>query len=169
MPTSPVAPPLTPSKATTSRIVVTPAQASAEASSRNPSRGYNIPKTQENKNDDFERARGVDSSITPKSTLERWFDAFIDLVAYILARILNHPDVRDAVSSAILEGMVKLCYDENLHDHLKHVDNTLTEHQVSDAAKKGKDAQKIVKAYLGGMFANDNEEMEKDKENKKDR
>jgi hypothetical protein len=70
---------------------------------------------------------------------------------------LNHPDVRDAASTAILEGMIKLCYVDNLHDHVKNVDTMLAEHQVSDAAKKGKDTTKIDKAYLGGIFGGDEE------------
>mmetsp|Transcript_20779 Transcript_20779/g.57692 ORF Transcript_20779/g.57692 Transcript_20779/m.57692 type:complete len:194 (-) Transcript_20779:2282-2863(-) len=163
MPTSPGAPPQT----TTPQIVLTPAQAAAQASSRNPSHGYNLPKTQENSNDNPQRTQNATSTNNRKSIVKSWLDAFIDLIAYILARILNHPDVRDAVSTAILEGMVKLCYDEHLHDHLKHVDNTLTEHQVSDAAKKGKDAQKIVKAYLGGIFANEDKDKDKETGNEK--
>ncbi|VEU35051.1 unnamed protein product [Pseudo-nitzschia multistriata] len=128
-----------PEPATYPRPPPTPAQVAAEASSR---QSYLAPPA--------------------SSSKKSWLDSFLDLVAYSVARILNHPDVRDAVSSAILEGMVKLCYVEDLHEHLRHVDETLTEHQVSDAAKKGKDAQKIVRAYLGGMFAGDNDESKTD-------
>ena len=160
--------------ATASKIDLTPAQAAAEASSRNPSHGYNIPKFP-GKNNDHQQLQ--EKKINCKSILKGWLDEFINLFAYIVARILNHPDVRDALSSAILEGMVKLCYDENLHEHLIHVDNTLTEHQVSDATKKGKDAQKIVKAYLGGIFApthtddygDTDKDSSKGKDKKKDR
>mmetsp|Transcript_4965 Transcript_4965/g.11028 ORF Transcript_4965/g.11028 Transcript_4965/m.11028 type:complete len:198 (+) Transcript_4965:233-826(+) len=160
--------------ATTSKLVLTPAQAAAEASSRNPSHGYNIPKFQDKT---YDHQQVQENKRNCKSFLKGWLDEFINLFAYIVARILNHPDVRDALSSAILEGMVKLCYDENLHEHLIHVDNTLTEHQVSDAAKKGKDAQKIVKAYLGGIFATTHTDSDGDidkdggkgKDKKKDR
>ena len=60
---------------------------------------------------------------------------------------------------------------DNLHDHVENVDAILTAHQVSDAAKKGKDTTKIVKAYLGGIFsgeehANDSTNNNNDNKNK---
>jgi hypothetical protein len=145
-------------------IVLTAAQAAAESSSRNPSHGYNLAAKNINKkkaaiaydviddDDHTQRSSCSKDERQSKSIFEIWFDKCIDIIAYTIARILNHPDVRDAASTAILEGMIKLCYVDNLHDHVKNVDTILTEHQVSDAAKKGKDTTKIVKAYLGGIF-----------------
>mmetsp|Transcript_31892 Transcript_31892/g.35744 ORF Transcript_31892/g.35744 Transcript_31892/m.35744 type:complete len:210 (-) Transcript_31892:148-777(-) len=148
-------------------IILTPAQAAAEASSSNPSHRYNLSK-KENRNsknvaiaydndngNSNNNNKGVNTktiSNSCKSIIRIWFDACIDTIAYVIARIINHPDVRDAVSTAILEGMIKVCYDDNLYHHIKNVDATLSEYQVEGATKKGKDAQKIVKAYLGGIF-----------------
>ena len=92
-------------------------------------------------------------------------DLFIDATAYVVARIVNHPDVRDALSTAILEGAIKLFYVDDLHDHIKNVDAILTEHQVADATKKGKDTTKIVKAYLGGIFSKDDDDDNNDNQN----
>ena len=161
------------------KIVLTPAQAAAEASSKNPSHRYNIQNTNkkvatayenggeniEHKNNNNNNNNESTTTTTTTPFFERWFDKCIDLVAYVVTRVLNHPDVRDAASSAILEGMIKVCYVENLHDHLKYVDETLTKYLESDAAKKGKDTQKIVKAYLGGIFAKINDDDDDDNNN----
>lgn len=157
-------------------IVLTPAQATAEASSKNPFHGYNN-NIHKNKNvattahedgggDGSGEIKNNEKNNNKKSIFEFYFDKCIDVVAYVVARILNHPDVRDAVSSAILEGLIKVCYVENLHDHVKQVDATLSKHQVLDAAKKGKDTQKIVKAYLGGIFSDNSNDS--DNKKKKD-
>jgi hypothetical protein len=147
-------------------IVLTPAQAAAESSSKNPSYGYNLAKNNRKKvaiaydvvDDHTQKSSSnKDEHEQSKNIFEICFDKCIDIIAYIIARILNHPDVRDAASTAILEGMIKLFYVDNLHDHVKNVDTMLAEHQVSDAAKKGKDTTKIVKAYLGGIFSGDEE------------
>lgn len=141
-------------------IILTPAQVAADASSRNPSHGYNVSssKKKSKKKKNVAIAYGAKRGGEEKSIFAIWFDTFIDMVAYVIARILNHPDVRDALSTAILEGAIKLFYVENLHDHIKNVDAVLTEHQVADAKKKGKDTTKIVKAYLGGVFNHDKDD-----------
>jgi len=146
-------------------IILTPAQAAAEASSSNPSHGHNLLKKvnrnsktfaiaddNDNSNNNNEGVNAKTIRNNCKSIIRIWFDTCIDTIAYVIARIINHPDVRDAVSTAILEGMIKVCYDDNLYHHIKNVDATLSEYQVEGATKKGKDAQKIVKAYLGGIF-----------------
>jgi len=147
-------------------IKLTPAQAAAEASSNNP---YNLSKKKDrnsknvaiaydksDSNDNNNKNKCVKTISNSKSIITIWFDKCIDTIAYVIARIMNHPDVRDAVSTAILEGMIKVCYDDNLHNHIKNVDATLSEFQVEGATKKGKDTKKIVKAYLGGIFNLDN-------------
>ena len=74
-------------------------------------------------------------------------DALINITTYVVVRILNHPDVQDAILTAILEGAInKLFWDENSHDHIQNVDTVLTKHQVADAQKKGKDTTKLMKA-----------------------
>jgi len=147
-------------------IILTPAQAAAEASSSNPSHGHNLSKKENrnsknvaiaydndngNGNSNNTNNKGVNTktiSNSCKSIIRIWFDTCIDTIAYVIARIINHPDVRDAVSTAILEGMIKVCYDDNLYHHIKNVDATLSEYQVEGATKKGKDAQKNCESIL---------------------
>ncbi|KAI2511497.1 hypothetical protein MHU86_2933 [Fragilaria crotonensis] len=92
--------------------------------------------------------------------LTRCFDMFLDAIvtilsvpiALILAKIINHPSVREALGQCIVSGIKQLCIDPELDDYVDRAGAILNQDLHKDARDAGEEFPILVKNFRVGFI-----------------
>ena len=91
--------------------------------------------------------------------LDKLFNAVIEGIANVTARILSHPVVQDAVADAIEAGFRKICHSPELHQNIHTAHSLMNAHAAQDAEEIGKDLSKNVGHFIKGVFSHDKKDQ----------
>jgi len=79
-------------------------------------------------------------------------NVLVQASANIVARVLSHPAVTDAMASAITEGMNKFMRQPDLDGHVKVMMDTMSNMQPEIARKKGEEFHNSVASFIQGII-----------------
>lgn len=83
---------------------------------------------------------------------QRLVNVLVEASTDIVARVLLHPAVSNAIAAAITEGMNKFLRQPNLDEHVKVMMDTMSDMQPEIARKKGEEFHNSIANFIQGMI-----------------
>jgi hypothetical protein len=84
--------------------------------------------------------------------LRRLYKLALDVMATVIADVLSHPKVEEAVARTMVVGMNKFMAQPDLADHMKKMTETLGEEKEAAVRQMGKEFPKLVGRFVGGAY-----------------
>lgn len=120
-----------------------------------------LPQTDAGNEPPIESSGVADNLISvPLGILTKFFDTLLDAVvtilavplALVLAKIINHPSVREALGQCIVSGVKQLCTDPELDDYVDRAGAILGQDLHMDARDAGEAFPNLAKNFMLGLI-----------------